>query len=1857
MRLRHIPSSRIARRSVFMMALTSAGVLWMDNSTAQFQGDLNPLTLNESVLSAVINARRLNTEANLQSIAAMLTANAQPIENRQSIAYLSGLKLPPAAGGSYGEPLREKSGTAGSFGALPDRIIGRSNDGNNIPIAYCAYDPQQVASTGRYAGSASLDSLAFAVISAGANGRFEYTCDDLFRNQNLPNSDDVSVRVINRELAYNGQQLSHMGSPVNTYASLSQLRTTAMGVSEGQVRMVRDLNQFFIASTDANGNVNWSPLTPTALLSNGSENRADFRWMSGAIGIGANSISGRPATVAGTVDASSRSTLTLGNVSSNAAGSAIPDNRAVGISLLDDRSILRTYVGLSGTEQTAFSIRHINTQGAVNERFRISSDGRLWLGDVPLSEMPSLPSGAASTVYSILSGDMQLGSGIASIINGGRIGRVLYIGDTMAGQNAFMRAMESNSSSGLVPVLMLGMQNAVTGGLGSGHILFNTTGNVGIGFDGLSLEQIPAATLDVNGSVRVRNGLLLESKDIKPMTLKSTDRFNFGNEIVIDSTISDSTQIATIGMGNGFEEGERQRNFYINVNNADRLSINKLGDIGIGTNIPQARMEIVGVQDRLTTPTFRIRGANGQTADLMNVLSGAGALIARIDSVGNITANNGLNVNNTVLNANAGLNVSDFANFSRGVRLTASLADAFSNNVIQGNAGSMHVTSEFGLHVVLDNNNNNTGSDFAFTVGRGGYLSNAPGYSEMMRVNAVGNMGLGTATPAARLDIVGTQSNLPLLRATAMSGQTADLFQLNSATSSVPLFKVDANGNLSGRAAEFSGAVTAQGATLLHDLVLSPASMGLNEGIGIYFKDPDGGTGPASIVYRDTGTPELEISSRLKVLGLLTANNGLNVNNAALNANGGLAATTGAFSGLLTANNGLNVNNAVLNANSGLTATTGTFSGLLTANNGLNVNNEVLNANAGLNSTTGFFSTAVGIGTTTVGEGLALDVNGKTRITNALGIGTLPANDRALDVVGNANISGTLGVGGRLTASGGLSTTTGTFSDVLAANGGLGATSGTFSQLLRADGGLTGSEATFTNLLANTGSFKQSLNTDGNMTIGGNLSVAGLANLNGGLNVTGNSTFNGTLTVNGKIAGLNTVAMQFFGYSGPNNSNPAPIGNATLDINTGAVQIFLAQANPNLYSIDQNLSSGNTPTFNGMRLNSGGLSSSGVISTSSSFQGYLDGTARDANKLNKTLRFIFTNPHADLYREVDINLADDSQLIVREIPLHATLYMPPPDQGFSTDNRSYGQISIGSPNFSNITVTCNNTFTNGTKTSGTCSLDRNLEAQVTVTKDPNLDQGLIPPNTYNYSPSVSAPQSIYNVTNQVTGTSSSSNYATTAGTANQLASPVNLRVKGDFINDASVSFQSGGVVDLTLSSKGLNHAKNMNQDVKTDSTVTFNLLTAAQARINGDISANSIQVQGPATVRSLSVVNSGGSTNIRLDGETNSANIGFITLNGSDNSVTATRFIGTADKATRLAQDLAFNFQGVISGTTSTSNGFNYTINTSIGPGAITNDMIKELHGSKLTGLSVDTAQLATGAVKTDKIFDGAVTADKLGIDAVITDKIKNEAVTTNKLAPDAVIFKARNLESSSDIRLKHNISRVDGNSLLQRLSQTLLYGYQFNNDPEQKRQLGVIAQELQPLFPELVTVQKDGADAGFFAVNYGVLGAVAAAGVGELNRKLDALGLRMKNATTVEASLPTFAVTRIEGVNARFEKLEADEITAKTARFEKLDAQQFVTDKSRSKQLQADTLNSGSTEGFGMGGGLMLFSAVQDGHYLVQVSAADGSHATASVFVSGGVVSVVPVGGSDISIAASAGTVYAVGPGKHMKASWLKTG
>ena len=134
--------------------------------------------------------------------------------------------------------------------------------------------------------------------------------------------------------------------------------------------------------------------------------------------------------------------------------------------------------------------------------------------------------------------------------------------------------------------------------------------------------------------------------------------------------------------------------------------------------------------------------------------------------------------------------------------------------------------------------------------------------------------------------------------------------------------------------------------------------------------------------------------------------------------------------------------------------------------------------------------------------------------------------------------------------------------------------------------------------------------------------------------------------------------------------------------------------------------------------------------------------------------------------------------------------------------------------------------------------------------------------------------------------------------------------------------------------------------------------------------------------------------------------------------------------------------------------------------------------------------------------ISGALTAASLTVDNVAVDNatIGHSSDTDLLTVASGSLTVAGEILTSSDRKLKINISNLD--HTLSKLVSLNPKKYTMNNDPEQKEKIGLLAQEVVKVFPELVSED----DNEMLAVNYQGLVPVLINALKEQDEKINRL-------------------------------------------------------------------------------------------------------------------------------------------------------
>ena len=139
--------------------------------------------------------------------------------------------------------------------------------------------------------------------------------------------------------------------------------------------------------------------------------------------------------------------------------------------------------------------------------------------------------------------------------------------------------------------------------------------------------------------------------------------------------------------------------------------------------------------------------------------------------------------------------------------------------------------------------------------------------------------------------------------------------------------------------------------------------------------------------------------------------------------------------------------------------------------------------------------------------------------------------------------------------------------------------------------------------------------------------------------------------------------------------------------------------------------------------------------------------------------------------------------------------------------------------------------------------------------------------------------------------------------------------------------------------------------------------------------------------------------------------------------------------------------------------------------------------------------------------ISGALTAASLTVDNVVVDNatIGHNSDTDLLTVASGSLTIAGDLITSSDTNLKSNISSLG--PVLTKLISLNPKRYTMNNDKDQKEKIGLLAQDVQAVFPELVDENGE-----FMSVNYQALIPILISAVNEQTKRNESLKQRIES-------------------------------------------------------------------------------------------------------------------------------------------------
>ncbi|QQG53037.1 MAG: hypothetical protein HY931_02275 [Candidatus Falkowbacteria bacterium] len=434
--------------------------------------------------------------------------------------------------------------------------------------------------------------------------------------------------------------------------------------------------------------------------------------------------------------------------------------------------------------------------GNHNERMRIINSGNIGMGTTSPTALLHLSSTSTAT---------------------------LKINSTSAlGDDSDIRFVKSNNGAETWTLgrdntsndFKLSYVNNTTGGLGTGDLVtFKSSGNVGIG------TTSPVHKLDISGG-NYTNQLRVISSDPA------------GTGITLESTDTGGREFSIISTGTGDYPGAGTLTFWDNTNGAvaasARMVINSAGNVGIGQTSPGTKLDVSGTLRNTLATTHSLLGGAG---NVVVMADNTGALYATSTAslLSGGTSLWGGTLNGNIWNGdsgagNVGIGVTNpisklelYEATGAGIRITGAVNSTSTLIDLLEGTGAFGTAGTYGFRVLYNGSSNY----FNLNSGNGTTVN-----TRMAIERDSGNVGIGFATPGAKLDINQVTYGLPQTIAT--STQTYGALRIEAATSGNVVLDMGTGGSSSGT---WLQATNKSDLSLSYSLLLNPN--GGNVGIGI----------------------------------------------------------------------------------------------------------------------------------------------------------------------------------------------------------------------------------------------------------------------------------------------------------------------------------------------------------------------------------------------------------------------------------------------------------------------------------------------------------------------------------------------------------------------------------------------------------------------------------------------------------------------------------------------------------------------------------------------------------------------------------------------------------------------------------------------------------------------------------------------------------------------------------------------------------------------------------------------------------------------------------------------------------------
>jgi hypothetical protein len=368
--------------------------------------------------------------------------------------------------------------------------------------------------------------------------------------------------------------------------------------------------------------------------------------------------------------------------------------------------------------------------------------------------------------------------------------------------------------------------------------------------------------------------------------------------------------------------------------------------------------------------------------------------------------------------------------------------------------------------------------------------------------------------------------------------------------------------------------------------------------------------------------------------------------------------------------------------------------------------------------------------------------------------------------------------------------------------------------------------------------------------------------------------------------------------------------------------------------------------------------------------------------------------------------------------------------------------------------------------------------------------------------SISASNGVVSGSSQIVGSSITTNAITIAGTSTALGGTITA----EQIRTAIGTVVTGSA-QITLSST-TGYSTTINQNLLTTSDVTHNSITGIVRATNGVVSGSSQIVGSSITTNAITIAGTSTALGGTITAEQIRTAIGTVVTGSAQivGSSITTNTITIAGTSTALGGTITLptitGGSGIVSGSSQVI-GILSSLNTYTG----SNDTTNTTQNTRLSRIEESTSSLNTLTASLATTYEGRASATKTIVSGSSQITLSsttgfgtyiNQAVLTTS-SPTFNAISCTSLTETSSERYKENVITL--NSSLNKVLN--LRGVSYNRKENGANEIGLIAEEVQKIIPEIVTYDDNNQPD---SVSYGRLSALLIEGMKEQQKQIEQL-------------------------------------------------------------------------------------------------------------------------------------------------------